>query len=53
MPRRRCSRRTAGAPLAIAIAPDDPAAWDAAIVADAAFGRYLREAADYAGGRPL
>ena len=32
-------------------APDDPWAWDSAIVVDAAFGRYLREAADYAGGR--
>jgi hypothetical protein len=32
-------------------APGDPWAWDSAIVVDAAFGRYLREAADYAGGR--
>jgi hypothetical protein len=36
---------------AMKAAPDDPWAWDAAIVVDAAFGRYLREAADYAGGR--
>ncbi len=32
-------------------APADPWAWDSSIVVDAAFGRYLREAADYAGGR--
>jgi hypothetical protein len=32
-------------------APDDPWAWDSSIVVDAAFGRYLREASDYAGGR--
>ncbi len=37
-------------PLAAAAAPEQPAAWDAS-VADAAFGRYVREAADYAGGR--
>lgn len=37
--------------LAVAVAPDAPWAWEAATVADAAFGRYLREAADYAGGR--
>jgi hypothetical protein len=36
---------------AIRIAPDDPWAWDCSVVADAAFGRYLREASDYAGGR--
>ncbi len=36
---------------AMKVAPDDPWAWDAAIVVDAAFGRYLREASDYAGGR--
>jgi hypothetical protein len=36
---------------AMKVAPDDPWAWDSAIVVDAAFGRYLREAADYAGGR--
>lgn len=39
--------------LAIAIAPDDPYAWDVRVVADAAFGRYLRGATDYAGGRRL
>ena len=36
---------------AMRIAPDDPWAWEAGVVIDAAFGRYLREAADYAGGR--
>jgi len=39
--------------LAIDVAPDDPFAWDVRIVADAAFGRYLRGATDYAGGRRL
>jgi hypothetical protein len=33
------------------VAPEDPWAWDAALVVDAAFARYLREAADFAGGR--
>jgi hypothetical protein len=33
------------------IAPRDPWAWEAGVVADAAFARYLREAADFAGGR--
>jgi hypothetical protein len=37
--------------VAMRIAPDRPWAWDAGIVIDAAFNRYLREAADYAGGR--
>lgn len=37
--------------VAMSVAPDDPSAWDAGVVADAAFARYLREAADYAGGR--
>jgi hypothetical protein len=36
---------------AMTAAPDDPWAWDSSVVADAAFGRYLREASDYAGGR--
>ena len=36
---------------AMAIAPEDPWAWDSGVVVDAAFGRYLRESADYAGGR--
>jgi hypothetical protein len=37
--------------LAMKVAPEHPWAWDAGVVVDAAFGRYLREAADYAGGR--
>jgi hypothetical protein len=37
--------------VAMKTAPDDPWAWEAPIVVDAAFGRYLHEAADYAGGR--
>jgi hypothetical protein len=37
--------------MAMQLAPDDPWAWDAALVADAAFARYLHAAADYAGGR--
>ena len=39
--------------LAVAVAPEDPYAWDARTVVDAAFGRYLRGATDYAGGRRL
>jgi hypothetical protein len=41
------------ADIAIAVAPEDPYAWDVRTVADAAFGRYLRGATDYAGGRRL
>jgi DNA-binding transcriptional LysR family regulator len=37
--------------VAIAAAPDDPRAWDAQLLGDAAFARYMREAKDYAGGR--
>jgi hypothetical protein len=37
--------------VAMTTAPEEPWAWDAATVVDAAFGRYLREASDYAGGR--
>jgi hypothetical protein len=37
--------------VAMKLAPEDPWAWEAGVVVDAAFGRYLREAADYAGGR--
>jgi hypothetical protein len=37
--------------VAMTVAPEDPWAWEAGTVIDAAFGRYLREAADYAGGR--
>jgi hypothetical protein len=39
--------------LAVQAAPEHPAAWDSAIVADAAFARYLREATDFAGGRRI
>ncbi len=37
--------------LAYEAAPDEPYAWDARVVCDAAFGRYLRSATDFAGGR--
>jgi hypothetical protein len=37
--------------VAMRVAPEDPWAWEAGVVVDAAFARYLREAADYAGGR--
>ena len=37
--------------LAVQVAPEDPSAWDQSIVADAAFARYVRSAADFAGGR--
>lgn len=37
--------------LAIETAPDDPRAWDAQTLGDAAFARYVREATDFAGGR--
>ena len=39
--------------VALAVAPEDPDAWDVRIVGDAAFARYLREASDFAGGRRL
>ena len=39
--------------LAVEVAPDEPFAWDARVVADAAFGRYARAATDFAGGRRL
>ena len=39
--------------IAVTVAPYDPRAWEADTVADAAFARYLREAADFAGGRRL
>jgi len=35
--------------LAVAVAPEQPYAWDARVVADAAFARYLRGAVDFAG----
>jgi hypothetical protein len=37
--------------LAMKLAPEDPWAWESAVVVDVAFARYLREASDYAGGR--
>jgi hypothetical protein len=37
--------------LAVDSAPEEPWSWDVRIVGDAAFGRYVREASDYAGGR--
>jgi hypothetical protein len=37
--------------LAVKMAPGEPWAWEAGLVVDAAFARYLREASDYAGGR--
>lgn len=39
--------------VAIRLAPEDPWAWDASVSVDAAFARYLRAAADYAGGRRI
>jgi hypothetical protein len=39
--------------VALSTAPDNPRAWDAATVADAAFALYVRAASDYAGGRPV
>jgi hypothetical protein len=39
--------------LAAVAAPDHPWAWDPRVVVDAAFGRYVRGARDFAGGRRL
>ena len=39
-------------PVAASAAPDAPWAWDADL-ADAAFGRYVRDAVDFAGGQRL
>jgi len=39
--------------IAYRVAPGAPWAWDARTTADAAFGRYVREATDWAGGRRL
>jgi hypothetical protein len=39
------------ADIAVSAAPEEPYAWDVRVVGDAAFHRYVREAADYAGGR--
>src|SRR4051794_20311073 len=35
------------------VAPDQPFAWDGRVGAGAPFGRYVREAGDFAGGRRL
>lgn len=37
--------------VAMRVAPDHPFAWEPRTVVDGAFGRYVREASDYAGGR--
>ena len=42
---------SSGVPIAVAVAPGAPFAWDPRTVADAAFARYVREATDFAGGR--
>jgi hypothetical protein len=39
--------------IASRTAPDEPWAWDARVVVDAAFGRYVRGARDFAGGRRI
>lgn len=39
--------------IAARTAPDQPWAWDPRLVVDAAFGRYVRGARDFAGGRRL
>jgi hypothetical protein len=39
--------------VAVRVAPGTPEAWDITTVGGAAFLRYLRAAADYAGGRRL
>ena len=36
--------------IAVRVAPREPAAWDMATVAGAAFARYVRQASDFAGG---
>ncbi len=37
--------------ISMKVAPKDPWAWEEGVVVDAAFARYGRGAADYAGGR--
>jgi hypothetical protein len=39
--------------IAYSVAPGAPWAWDPRITADAAFGRYVHQAIDYAGGRRM
>jgi hypothetical protein len=36
---------------AVAVAPENPGAWEGEAIAGAAFWRYAREAGDFAGGR--
>ena len=51
--RRRLGGAFTSSDLAVSVAPEDPYAWDARTVVDSAFGRYLRAATDFAGGRRL
>jgi hypothetical protein len=37
--------------IATRVAPDNPSSWDVTTVTGAAFARYVRSAADWAGGR--
>jgi hypothetical protein len=39
--------------IAALTAPEQPWAWDPRVVVDAAFGRYVRGARDFAGGRRI
>jgi hypothetical protein len=39
--------------LAVVAAPDAPFAWDVRIVGDASFGRYVRGAVDFSGGKRM
>src|SRR4051794_27449747 len=39
--------------IAMTAAPEDPWAWEPRTVVDGTFARYVREAADYAGGRRI
>ena len=39
--------------VAVTAAPDAPFAWDVRVVGDAAFGRYVRAAVDFSGGKRL
>ena len=39
--------------VAVAAAPNAPFAWDLRVVGDAAFGRYVRGAVDFSGGKRL
>jgi hypothetical protein len=39
--------------IAVRVAPGNPGAWDMPTVVGAAYARYVREAADYGGGRRI